>query len=327
VVYGHGRPGSAEGEVPFFAERGLAEAGFALLGITEPLDREVGQSAFLQGQAILLHLLAHKDVPGFWLQALGEKLALLRLVPELRELDVLPVGSPDGIPELDVDAPLGYLGISNGGVTGQMFLPYAPEIRAANLVAGSGRFTEALIHQERGPLGFSLIDLVGQVFPRVLASELWAGLHTFQMILDPQEAQSHAAFLYRRPLEVGGTLAKASILWTEGLGDSFSPSNASRASAHTIGLPLIAPVHGPTPVLEVLPAPARGNIDAHTTGGLFQFVPDGRSDQPPTPGCEFVFEGHFCAQTVPAAIQQRVVFFETALGEDAPVIVDPFAVD
>ena len=322
ILYGHGRPGSAE-EVPSFASRGLAEAGFALLGVTEPLDREVGQDSGLQAQAILLHLLIHHDMPGFWLQAVGEKLALIRLVPELDALDVLPLGGPDGSPDLDVGAPLGYLGISWGGITGQMLLPYAPEIHAANLVAGCGRFTELTIYQE-GLRGLSLIDQVGQFFPRVLASELWAGFGVFQLIYDPQEAQSHAAFLYRRPLLVDGTTRKASILWSEGIGDSFAPANASHASAHTIGIPLVAPVRQGTPILPVIPAPVQSNIDAATTGGQFQFVPQGIPGLPPTPGCESQTEGHFCAQTNPAAVQQRVRFFESAL-EGAPVIVDPFA--
>jgi len=324
VIYGHGRPGSAENEVPFFAEVGLAEAGFAVLGITEPLDREVGQNTGLQAQDILLHLLIHKQVPGFWLEAVGEKLALLRLVPELADLDLLPLGAPDGSPDLDVGAPLSYLGISWGGITGQTLLPYAPEIRAANLVAGCGRFTELAIHQE-GLRGFSLIAQVGQVFPNVLASELWAGFHAFQLIYDPQEAQAHAAFLYRQPLGVAGTTRKASILWTEGLGDTFAPANASRASAHTIGIPLVAPFQESTPVLDEVASPVEGNVDAATTGGLFQYVPQGYPGLPPTPGCEFEPEGHFCAQTNPAAVRQRVRFFESALDGEAAVIGDPFA--
>ena len=326
VIYGHGRPGSAENEVPWAASLGLAEAGFAVLGATEPVDREVGQDAGAQATAILLHLLNRRNMPGFWLQAVGERLALLRLVPELADLDLLPLGDPDGNPDLDVGAPLSYLGISWGGITGQTFLPYAPEIRAASLVVGCGRFTELIIHQE-GLRGFSLVAQVGLVFPSLLASELWALFQAFQLIHDPQEAQAHAAFLYRQPLEIGGTTRKASILWQEGLGDTFAPSNASRASAHTIGIPLVAPFQESTPVLDWVASPVEANVDAVTTGGLFQFVPQGYPGLPPTPGCELETDGHFCTQTNPAAVHQRVRFFESALGGGAPVIVDPFEGD
>lgn len=322
VMFGHGNPGSAESGVPF-AAWGLSAGGFAVLGTTHPVDREAGQDSGLQSRAIFTHLLFRKEPPGYWLQGLGEKLATLRLIPELADLDLLPLGSPDGIPDLDVGAPLAYYGVSHGSVQGQMWLPYAPEIRAANLTVGFARTTEVMVYQQG--VRSDLPALIGQTFPSVLASELWAGLAAFQLILDPQESQSHAAFLYRQPIEVDGTTRKASILMTEGLGDTYAPPNALHASAHTIGLPLVAPVRLSTPILDVVSAPLQANIDGDTTGGLFQYVPQGYPGLPPTPGCELQPEGHFCADSAPAVVDQRVRFFESALDGEAPVMVDPFA--
>jgi hypothetical protein len=75
----------------------------------------------------------------------------------------------------------------------------------------------------------------------------------------------------------------------------------------------------------VVPAPLRANIDAATTGGLYQYVPAGYFDLPPTPGCEEEPEGHFCADSNPPALRQRVHFFESALGGGPPEIIDPLA--
>jgi hypothetical protein len=53
-------------------------------------------------------------------------------------------------------------------------------------------------------------------------------------------------------------------------------------------------------------------------------VPTGVPGIATTPGCEAQPEGHFCAQTAPASLHQRSVFFQSAL-DGVPVIVDPLA--
>jgi hypothetical protein len=59
-------------------------------------------------------------------------------------------------------------------------------------------------------------------------------------------------------------------------------------------------------------------------------VPRGVEGVDPTPGCDdstlaesSAREGHYCAQSAEESLRQRVHFFETALGEDAPEIIDP----
>jgi hypothetical protein len=73
-----------------------------------------------------------------------------------------------------------------------------------------------------------------------------------------------------------------------------------------------------------------GNIDAQTTAAFYQYVPKGVEGADPTPGCDnsalvesSAQEGHYCAQSAEESLRQRVHFFETALGEDAPEIIDP----
>lgn len=61
-----------------------------------------------------------------------------------------------------------------------------------------------------------------------------------------------------------------------------------------------------------------------STAGFYQYVPTGVPGIAATPGCEAQREGHFCAQTAPAALHQRSVFFQSALA-GVPVIIDPLA--
>jgi len=323
VFFQHGSPGTAD-LVTSVADQELARAGFAVVGFTDTLNRTYGPDSNAHLQGIYLALLRTQEMPGYWIQTLGEQLAFLRALEQLVGLDALPVGAPDGVGDLDPDAPLLYFGQSAGATAGAMLLPYAPEIRAAQLMVGGGRLAESLVHQAPRE-GGSIIELVGSTFPRLRASELWAGFHSFQMIFDFQEAQTHAARLYRDPIEVGGTTRKASILWTEGLNDSFSPPTSRRAAAHTIGLPLLEPLRENVSILDVEATPVSANIDEATTGGVFQYVPDGVPGIPPTPGCEFSgTEGHYCAQLATASWLQRVQFFQSAFGEGAPVISNPF---
>jgi hypothetical protein len=114
------------------------------------------------------------------------------------------------------------------------------------------------------------------------------------------------------------------------LEDSLVPNHATDALAWLIGLPLLRPIQRPVPFLAAADLPIRANIDPLTTGGMFQYVPVGVRDLPPTPGCvplaaSIGSEGHYCAQAAPESRRQRAIFLRSALLEGAPEIVDPFA--
>ncbi len=81
---------------------------------------------------------------------------------------------------------------------------------------------------------------------------------------------------------------------------------------------------------EIADSPVSANIDAATTAAYSQFVPQGVATVPPTAGCsspplspQSANEGHYCAQNAPEALLQRLVFLETALTDEAPLIVNP----
>lgn len=324
TIYQHGNPGSAENEVPFHAADFLAEGGFAVIGFTDTTNREIGQDTFQQQVATLTPLLLQATVPEYNMQTTGEQLAFIQFIQELDELDVLPLGAPDGVPDLDVSAPLTYDGISEGANKAQAFVPYAPEVAAAALVVGGSRRAEIVFYQDPinpDGIGSPLLDAVALFSPNLRPVDLWFGISLYQLSLDAQDPQNHISFAYANPIEVGGTFKKPSVLVQEGIGDTFVPNNATRSLVYALGgAPLIGPIAEPVPYLPTAEAPIVANIDAQTTSAYAQYVPDGIPDLPLTPGCEFWFEGHFCAQVAPSSLNQRLRFFQTALTDPAPTI-------
>jgi hypothetical protein len=79
------------------------------------------------------------------------------------------------------------------------------------------------------------------------------------------------------------------------------------------------------PTLAPVSGPIQANVDDATTSAFMQYVPAGVPGIPPTPGCVSQTNGHFCAQSAAESELQRTVFFQSALTDAAPVIVDPFA--
>jgi hypothetical protein len=329
VMYQHGNPGSAENEVPWQARGYLAENGFAVAGFTDTISRDVGSDTDLQNTAVMGPLFSVGVLPDFWYQTTGEQLSFIRMLSTLDDLDVLPLGAPDGQPDLDVSVPPAYLGLSEGANKGQAFVPYAPEVHAAVLLVGGMRLSEVLFYQDivnPSGVGTELLDtLNGLIAPNLRPLDLWVGLGVFQLAFDPQDPHNHAAFMYRNPIEVAGTLRKPSVLVQEGIGDTLVPNNATRSLAYTLGVvPHIEPVQVPVPYLPTAPGPIVANIDAQTTAAFAQYVPAGIPGLEPTPTCELQPEGHYCAQIAEPAIDQRVQFFLSTLTDPAPIIVNPF---
>jgi hypothetical protein len=321
LMFQHGSPGGAE-DIVFEPRLTLADAGFAAIGFTDTLNRELGQDLDYQNTVLFQTLILEGRFPDFAMQTYGDQMAFLRVIEQLGSLDRVPFPDGDGVPDLDLEAPLTYLGISMGSIHGSAFLSYAPEIEAAALVVGAQRQGETYFN------GGAFIDKfpasLRELLPNVTPTDFWVGLSIFQMIFDHQDAHQHAVFLYRNRLEVAGTTRKASVLFQEGVGDMLIPNNATRSLAWTFGpIPHLEPVWDPTPILEPITSPVMANIDPETTAVFYQFVAAGVSGIPPTPGCENEPDGHFCAQDAPAALLQRVLFLRSAVEQAVPTIVDP----
>jgi len=318
----HGGGGSAETDVPYLAEAaGLAQAGIATLGFTGYFSREIGLDQEAQNLAMFATLYLEGRIADFWAEVLGEQLAFVRATGQLAALDVLPLGQQDGIPDLDLAAPLTLVGYSAGSIEAEGLVAYAPELRAAALVAGSARFTEQWVHQDDTGDTTFFRSVLPNFLPNLTPPDLWAGAAMFQMGFDRQDLHNHAAFLYRHPLAELGTLRRASLLVLEGLHDFAVPNSATRSLAWTAGpIPQLEPVAEEVPFLETVEGPVTANIDAETTAAFFQYVPAGIPGLDPSVGCELEPEGHYCAQNASSSRTQVLRFLTTALSQPAPTI-------
>jgi hypothetical protein len=311
VMYQHGNPGSPE-EITRDDQNGyLPEGGFAVAGIRDYLNRKIGGEAD-QITATFFFLLQTRAVPGFWSQTGADMIAFLRALQGLGGTAWRPATAPQA-PLLDPTRLL-YHGISEGGNNALRFLPFAPELIAATPTVGGGRLVEILLHQD--PTLLSTIEgFVGDVRP----VQILVGLSLFQHGYDAQDPHSFARFVNRAPLAIPGLpgARPPSILWTEGIGDTFIPGNASRSAVRELGIPSVRTLRRSSPVLTEVDAPLRANLAPDRTSGHFQYA------SPTTPGCSIGYDGHFCPQSAPLAQQQRLHFFQTALQGPAPEIVDP----
>ncbi|MEM7137726.1 MAG: hypothetical protein AAF500_14175 [Myxococcota bacterium] len=324
TMYQHGNPGSAEAEVPESLNQYLGDLGHAVIGFTDTVNRELDQGSQSLLSVLLGPLLLNGVLPEFDMQTTGEQLAFLQFIPRLDQLDVVPLGNPDGRPDLDLGKPLTYVGISAGANRGQALVPYAPELEAAALVVGGARYGETLFATDTinpDGVGSRLLDGASLFAPNIRPIDVWFGVGLAQLAFDPQDPHNHASFMYANPIEVDGTRKKPSVLVQEGIGDTLIPNNATRSLAVALGsTPLVGPVAEPLPYLERAETPLTANVDANTTSGYAQYVPDGVPGLAPSLGCEFETEGHFCAESSSVARDQRFLFFKTALEDPAPTV-------
>jgi len=339
VMYQHGNPGSARDEVVEIAKDSLAAAGFAVIGFTDVINREVSPPgppvdarASWQVIHVLLRLMAKSRFPDDFVLTVAEQLAFLRAIQAVAEIPSFAIEAPGGdrpaqIHGIDASRPLSYLGISEGAHLGSLLLPFAPEIRAAALISPGRRFSEILIHQGSERFRESL-QFLG--FNHLSPIDVWVALALIQQLFDEQDPHNFARFLYREPLGIDPP-QRASLLVVEGLNDSLIPNHATHSWVRELGpIPLLA---GPGREIFGLGRVERavsGNIDAQTTAALYQYVPSGVEGFDPTPGCDdpalaesSAREGHYCAQSAEESLRQRVRFFEAALWEEAPEIIDP----
>ena len=102
VMFQHGSPGSAEGLARLPETAGLAEAGFAVIGMTDTLNREVGLDGDEQSALLFTTLVQQRRFPHFDAQTLADQMAFLRFIEALGSLDEVPFSGGDGVPDLDL---------------------------------------------------------------------------------------------------------------------------------------------------------------------------------------------------------------------------------
>ncbi len=331
AIYQHGHPGSAD-EVPEIAARIFAPAGMAVVGFTDRANRQRLASRAHDGDDgdddgsgddatdvadALGQLLRDRSVGAVHREMWAEQLAFIRFLSSLSALDVLPLGAPDGTPDLDLDRPLTYLGVSYGAIYGVGLAAYAPELRAEALWVGAGRLSAFFLTQQLD----DALDL-GRTLGATPA-DMWWFFALAQLAYDPDDPTNHARFVFRSPADIPGEPARPSILLAEGLGDPLTSPLSTRAAAWQLEAAQLGPVREVVPYLDAADAPLAANLAADTTSAFFQYVSPSVLGVPPTPSCVFGHkDGHDCAQSVEGR-RQIARFLSSAVNEPAPIAADP----
>jgi hypothetical protein len=238
----------------------------------------------------------------------ADQLQLVRLIETLSTLDVLPIGAPDGVPDLDTSR-IFYIGQSFGSVLASTTLAVAPEIKAACLnVGGDGLLS---ILRESGTFRLLLKGL--------LPSNLTDGdqarfIAASQAIVDPGDPLNFAPFVSLRAGPGVSGWAPRHLLLQEVSGDLVVPNLSSELLARGLGLaqetPLVEAIGG----IPQLPAPISGNLGGDTTAVFSQF--DRMNGGKTAEHGELIFS--------PEARSQYVRFFQGAAARQTPVVIDPY---
>lgn len=317
VIFGHGLSSSRQ-EARGVARR-LAALGLAVIAVDAPEhgDRNNGDMAATAFLGLDLGTLVMDvgKVRGNFAQTAYDNLQLLHLVQNrLGDLDVLPLGAPDGLPDV-APAPTYYMGASLGGITASLLLALAPEIDAAVLTMPGAGFRHIVF-------GNAMFSIFGPAFLSSTATEgdVLRFLAMLQAAADGADPVNFASFLGPSPVVgLSGGLpreAPLDLLLMEAMLDEVVANSATAALARTAGVPLLPPVqehHVGLPLGD--PLPAQDNW-AGVTAGLFQV--DEVVD-----GTDMVPVGHFTLVHNAVAVTQWLHFFETAL-QGSPEIIDPY---
>lgn len=229
-------------------------------------------------------------------QMASDQLELVRLVDSLGTLDLLPVGAPDGVPDLDVSRIL-YIGHSFGSVQGATIFALAPEIKQAVWNVGGAGLMSLL--RDSGTFSLLVNSLRPPHTPDGAIGRFFA---ITQGIVDPGDPLNYARFgaLLGAPDVPGWT--PRDVLIQEVIDDTIVPNSTSDALARAAGLVLIDPIR-PISGLKSASSPLTGNIAGGATGVISQFDHMNGTELAQHGGLIFADE----------AIAQYVEFFTTGL--------------
>jgi len=320
VIFGHGLGGDKDG-VWGTAERlaTLSDKGVAVFGIDAPehgsrakeksenklapvfsffgIDAQTKEEAFVIARA--------RD--NFRQMAL-DQLELVRLIKSLSTLDLLPVGAPDGVPDLDVNQ-IVYLGHSFGSVMGPTAAAIAPEIKAACWNVGGAGLTVLL---RDSPTFKFIIDAMKPV--GTPPGDVIRFFAATQAIVDPGDAANWVKGVTLEAFPGVPDWKPRDVLIQEVHNDTIVPNSTSELMARAAGLTHQLPTSSPIPGLPTANGTVTGNLPSGATGVIAQFER----------GADGKVIDHGSLIFTPEGRAQYVAFFESALKGRA-AIPPPFA--
>ncbi|MCA9611065.1 MAG: hypothetical protein KC619_35970 [Myxococcales bacterium] len=283
LLFAHGTGGAFTSVVSNGLASELAALGIAAMGVDQIHHGARNPSAV--DPSLLFFNVANPDAArDNTRQSALDVVQQRRLIPNL-VFDTALI-ERDGQPIRFDPANVYFMGHSQGGLNGPLFLAIDDGARAGVLSAASAVITAALIEKVE-PLVIpdvlrTLLGLPGSSWEEAIALEGFTYEHPVatmvQTWLEASDASNYAPMIVASP-RTG--FAPKSLLMTEGLMDPFSPPTSIEALAGAIQIPQAQPVHamvaglvarGIAPVTPPVTANLAGGT---TTGAFLQFPDDG----------------------------------------------------
>ena len=310
VLYAHGLGGDKDGSWGT-AER-LAELGAAVFAIDSPEHGSRSDDPGSELASVFGFFGIDAESQSFdigrardnFRQMASDQLELVRFIESLGDLDLLPVGAPDGVPDLDVSHLL-YIGHSFGSVQGPTLMALAPEVKQSVWNVGG----DGLMMLLRDSSTFSiLVDALRP--PGTPDGALGRFFAIAQAIVDPGDPINFARFGTEEALPGVEGWSPRDVLLQEVVDDAIVPNSTSEALARAAGLELVDPLVAVSG-LPTSTAPRTGNLASGATGVLYQFDRM-HGDMPATHG-ELIF--------APEARGQYVEFFRSGLSAGHATVI------
>ncbi len=268
VIYGHGIDASKEQVLDY--SDAMAAAGLATVGIdfAEHGSRYTGSLLPALSFFHISDLPAMKDSVR---QTIADLVQLeLCVAAGLGGLDVLPLGAPDGVPDVDGER-IGYLGESFGGILGTIFVAVDPALDAAALMIAGGTWTDVITEELKLQPGFGGFDFLADVahFTNLPTGLVYTAIAAAQNVLAPGDPLAYAPHVLadRWP----GAAPAMPLLQLEVIDDDVVPNPSNESLARALGVPQLVPAHRDVAGLARAPYPATANGPGGLTAGLVQY--------------------------------------------------------
>ncbi len=315
LIFGHGIGGDRS-QGGYFAEL-TAQLGIAIVGIDAVAHAAHPAGSGGGGQFDVMKFFAI-DILSFsidglvlrenWRQSAWDKLQLVTLLQDAPDV------TGDGEPDIDLDR-ITYMGVSLGGIMGSEFLALTDRVGAGVFDVCGARLSQIL--SDSADFG----SLVGIAAPGATEGDLVRFFQIAQSLIERGDPANYAPYLFGQRLEGAGERAP-NILMQIAIGDTTIPNSTSRYLAQSMGLPQLAPIFDPVPLVQVdEELPVRGNVSPEVTAGLFQF--DRVTLQP---GAAPSASGHGNTPGSAESITQTIHFLQTRNADGIGEINDPYTV-
>ncbi len=280
VLYGHGTGGDHRTMLGEDDEAdALARRGIAVFGVAQPLHAERGTP----DTAVDLDSFNFKNITAARCNFRQGALDTVYLA-ELLGRGVTLRGPSGEAVRLD-PARIGYLGHSQGGLSGGLAMPWFSHRVRVSALSGAGGGLSTTLQLRKDPVDIAAL-IAGMLSlnedePVTPGHPVLGLIQTLADVTDPLNA---APTWFRRRPEGFDAARPMPTLMTEGLQDIYTPAQTAEALAAAAGLPVAGPMAYEGDAsrllgLGALPLPVEGTLagwdGAQLTGGLLQFPDDG----------------------------------------------------